>query len=78
MTDIAQSMVAPSSHKDSWQFQRSGVDMVAAYRSILHIIAYLDETQYTESNSSTHERQTEVVEHSDLADPASDPDTSQG
>lgn len=44
------------------------------YCSLLNIIARLDETQYTEDML----RQTEVQEHSDLADPASAANTSQG
>lgn len=44
------------------------------YRSLLNIVAHLDERQYTEEDI----RQTEVLEHSDLADPASEAATSQG
>jgi hypothetical protein len=51
-----------------------GVNLEMVYRSLLRIIARLDETQYTQGTL----RQTEVVEHSDLADPASAVNTSQG
>lgn len=51
-----------------------GVNLETVYRSLLNIIARLDETQYTQSML----RQTEVVEHSDLAHPASAVNTSQG
>jgi hypothetical protein len=43
---------------------------------MLRIVARLGESEYTESNSLL--RQTEVVEHSNLADPASDSSTVQG
>ena len=45
------------------------MNLVSVYRSLLRIVARLDENEYTESNSLL--RQTEVVEHSNLADPAS-------
>ena len=51
------------------------MNLESVYRSLLRIVARLDENEYTESNSLL--RQTEVVEHFDLADPASDSDTSQ-
>lgn len=51
-----------------------GVNLETVYRSLLNIVARLDETQYTQGML----RQTEVQEHSDLADPASDGSTSQG
>jgi len=54
-----------------------GINKEALYRSLLEIVAYLDETQYTEG-SSFFDRRAEVVEHSDPADPASDLDTPQG
>lgn len=51
-----------------------GINTPALCNTLLRIVARLDEKQYTHGMS----RQTEVVEHSDLADPASDGDTSQG
>lgn len=56
---------------------RDGINKEALYRSLLEIVAYLDETQYTEG-SSFIDRRAEVVEHSDPADPASEESTSQG
>ncbi|MFW5709698.1 MAG: hypothetical protein ACOCX5_05710 [Chloroflexota bacterium] len=56
---------------------RQGVNLVTVCRSLLEIVASLDETQYTEG-SSFIDRRAEVVQHSDPADPASDEDTSQG
>jgi hypothetical protein len=53
---------------------QQGVNLEMVYRSLLNIIAHLDERQYTEGDI----RQTEVQEHSDLADPASETATSQG
>ncbi len=56
--------------------ENDGINLLSVYRSMLRIVAQLDESEYTENNSLL--RQTEVMEHSDLADPASDEDTSQG
>jgi hypothetical protein len=50
------------------------VNLEMGYRSLLRIIARLDEKQYTEGML----RQTEVYHHPDLADPASVVTTSQG
>ncbi len=56
--------------------ENGGINLLSVYRSMLRIVARLDENEYTESNSLL--RQTEVVEHSNLADPASDGTTVQG
>jgi len=56
--------------------ENDGINLLSVYRSMLRIVARLDENEYTESNSLL--RQTEVVQHSDLADPASDEVTLQG
>ncbi|MCB9452375.1 MAG: hypothetical protein H6672_13140 [Anaerolineaceae bacterium] len=58
------------------QPDHTSINLLGVYRSLLRIVARLDETGYTGSNPLL--RQTEVVEHSDLADPASDRDTSPG
>ena len=56
--------------------ESDGINLLSLYRSMLRIVARLDESEYTEDNSLL--RQTEVVQHSDLADPASDDTTVQG
>ncbi len=56
--------------------EHDGINLLSVYRSMLRIVARLGENEYTESNSLL--RQTEVVEHSNLANPASANDTSQG
>jgi len=56
--------------------ENDGINLLAVYRSMLRIVARLGESEYTEDNSLL--RQTEVRKHSDLADPASADDTSQG
>ncbi len=53
-----------------------GINLLSVYRSLLRIVARLGESEYTEGNSLL--RQTEVVEHSNLADPASEGSTPQG
>ncbi|MCI0556027.1 MAG: hypothetical protein L0287_34220 [Anaerolineae bacterium] len=56
-----------------------GINLVNISKTLLHIVAQLRETQYTGSRSTEIVlRQAEVVQHSDLPDPASDSDTSQG
>ncbi len=56
--------------------ENDGINLLSLYRSMLRIVARLGENEYTEGNSLL--RQTEVVEHSNLADPAGAVDTSQG
>jgi hypothetical protein len=56
--------------------ENDSINLLSVYRSMLRIVARLGESEYTESNSLL--RQTEVYHHPDLADPASDDDTSQG
>jgi hypothetical protein len=56
----------------------SGINTPALCRSMLEIVAYLDETQYTESNSTRNERQAEENQLNDLSNPASDYSTTQG
>ena len=53
-----------------------GINLETVYRSLLRIVARLDESEYTEGNSLL--RQTTEVVLDDLADPASDVSTSQG
>jgi hypothetical protein len=53
---------------------RQGVNLETVYRSLLNIVARLDERQYTEGNI----RQTAERELDDLANPASEAATSQG
>jgi hypothetical protein len=56
--------------------ETDGINLLSVYRSMLRIVARLGENEYTENNSLL--RQTEVVQHSNLADPASAEDTMQG
>jgi len=56
--------------------ENGGINLLSLYRSMLRIVARLDESEYTEDNSLL--RQTEVVEHSNLANPASVDGTVQG
>jgi len=52
----------------------NAIDLVAVYRQLIRIVARLESTPYTDENK----RQTNEVELDDLANPASDNDTSQG
>lgn len=57
----------------------SGTNLVDVSRALLRIVAHLDKTQYTDRKSTeVVVQQAEVLEHSDLSDPASDVGTSQG
>lgn len=65
----------PTTHEANLQLNNQpGVNLETVYRSLLRIIARLDEKQYTEGVL----RQTTEVELDDLADPASAANTSQG
>jgi len=54
--------------------QENAIDLVAVYRQLIRIVARLESTPYTDENK----RQTDEVELDDLANPASESDTSQG
>ncbi len=56
--------------------ETNSLNLLLVYRSMLRIVARLDENEYTENNSLL--RQTTEVVLDDLADPASGVDTSQG
>jgi hypothetical protein len=56
--------------------EHDGINLLSVYCSKLRIVARLGKNEYTEGNSLL--RQTEVVEHSNLANPASDSSTLQG
>jgi hypothetical protein len=61
------------------EFNPDEVNMVSVYRSVLEIVAHLQETQYSEVTSTElSEQQADVVVHNDLPDPASEFSTSQG
>ena len=59
----------------SQSIENEGINLLGVYRSLLRIVARLEESQYTEGNSFMG--QTEVVEDSDLANPARDSRTTQ-
>jgi len=55
------------------------VNLETISRTLLRIVARLPKKQYHDDKSNGHNRrQAEVVEHSDLPDPASDATTAQG
>lgn len=57
----------------------NGTNLLDVSRTLLRIVAQLAKNEYSEDKSDEHiRRQAEVVEHSDLPDPASDLSTSQG
>lgn len=56
--------------------ETDGINLLSVYRSMLRIVARLDENEYTVGNSLL--RQTTEVVLDDLADPASDEVTVQG
>lgn len=67
----------PIAHEAAPQLNtEQGMNLESVYRSLLRIVARLDENEYTEDNSLL--RQTTEVVLDDLADPASDVGTSQG
>ena len=55
------------------------VNMVSVYRSVLEIVAHLQETQYSETTSTElSEQQADVRQHNDLPDLASESESPQG
>jgi hypothetical protein len=60
--------------KPSQLNSKQGINLETVYRSLLNIVARLDDTQYTQGML----RQTAERELDDLADPASVEGTSQG
>lgn len=57
----------------------NGTNLVDVSRALLRIVAHLGKTQYTDIKSTkVVMQQAEVLEHSDLSDPASDVSTTQG
>ena len=54
--------------------QAEGINLVAAYQTILRTLARLESEEYTSGN----EQQADVYHHTDLPDPASDNSTRQG
>lgn len=56
--------------------ETEGINLLSIYRSMLRIVAQLDESEYTEDNSLL--RQTTELQLDDPADPASDVSTVQG
>lgn len=55
-----------------------GINLVAASKTLLRVLAEWQQNEYTEASSTENGRQAEVVEHNDLSNPASDPNTTQG
>jgi hypothetical protein len=55
-----------------------GIDLVTTSGILLRVVAHINETLYTDSNSDQKQRQIEVLQHNDLSDPASAKDTTQG
>ena len=57
----------------------NNMNLVDVSRTLLRIVAHLQETQYTEVTSTKlSEQQAEVVVHNDLPNPASERNSSQG
>jgi hypothetical protein len=55
-----------------------GINLVAASKTLLRVVADWAQNEYTEASSTQKGRQAEVYQHPDLSDPASAEDTSQG
>ena len=55
-----------------------GINLVAASKTLLRVLAEWQQNEYTEASSTENGRQVEVVVHNDLSNPASDANTTQG
>ena len=56
----------------------NGINLVAASKTLLRVVADWAQNEYTEGSSTKNGRQAEVYQHPDLSDPASEEVTSQG
>ena len=56
----------------------NGINLVAASKTLLRVVADWAQNEYTEGSSTKNGRQAEVYHHPDLSDPASEESTSQG
>ena len=64
----------PIEQREEPMNQVEGIDLVAAYRTVLRALARLESGEYT----SDDEQQADVWGHDDLPDPASEKSTRQG
>ena len=55
-----------------------GIDLVAASKTLLRVIADWQQSEYTEDSSTENGRQIEERQLNDLSNPASDYSTTQG
>ena len=74
--DSANKMEADSIHNEQQNNEKDGINWVSVYRTLLRIVAKLEKSEYTDKQLFEH--QTEVYQHSDLANPASETDTPPG
>lgn len=71
-------MVLKRKYQNEHPTTKDGINLVAASKTLLRVLAEWQQNEYTEASSTENGRQAEVVEHNDLSDPASDPNTTQG
>ena len=74
--DSANKVEADSIHNEQQHNEKDGINLLAVYRIMLRIVAKLEKSEYTDKQLFEH--QTEVYQHSDLANPASETDTPPG
>ena len=74
--DSANKMEADSIHNEQQNNEKDGINLLAVYRIMLRIVAKLEKSEYADKQLFEH--QTEVYQHSDLANPASETDTPPG
>ena len=55
-----------------------GINLVAASKTLLRVVAEWQQNEYTEASSTENGRQIEVLQHDDLSNPAGDSSTTQG
>ena len=71
-------MVLKHKYQNEHPTIEDGINLVAASKTLLRVLAEWQQNEYTEASSTENGRQAEVVVHNDLSNPASDSSTTQG
>ena len=71
-------MVLKRKYRNEHPTIEDGINLLAASKTLLRVLAEWQQTEYTESSSTKNGRQADERELDDLPDPASDGSTSQG
>jgi hypothetical protein len=71
-------MVLKHKYQNEHPTTEDGINLVAASKTLLRVLAEWQQNEYTEASSTENGRQAEVLVHNDLSNPASEANTTQG